>query len=67
MEGTPAIIVTAETRDICEKCRYRALRETRFKTHYLKKALTRYSEQKINKVNRVSSFFKKQCENTSTN
>lgn len=38
MEGMPAIIVTAETRDECEKCRYRALRETRFKTHSLKKS-----------------------------
>ena len=38
MEEAPAVIVRAETRDICEKCRYRALRETRFRTHHLKKS-----------------------------
>lgn len=66
MEGVPAMIVTAETRDIWEKCRYRALRVD-LRRIILKKALTRYSEQKIHKVKRVSSFFKKQYENTSTN
>ena len=49
-----------------KKYRYRALRVD-LRHIILKKALTRYFEQKINKVNRVSSFFKKQCENTSTN
>ena len=59
------MIVTAETRDIWEKIQIQSTK-SRFETHHLK-ALTRYSEQKINKVNRVSSFFKKQFENTSTN
>ena len=49
-----------------KKYRYRALRVD-LRHIILKKALTRYFEQKINKVNRVSSFFKNQCENTSTN
>ena len=51
------MIVTAETRDIWEKIQIQSTK-SRFETHHLKKALTRYSEQKINKVNRVSSFFK---------
>ena len=38
MEGVPAMIVTAETRDIWKKIQIQSTK-SRFKTHYLKKKL----------------------------